>query len=195
NNGGYARVAIGVDGFPIIAHKNYALDAVKVTHCVNASCSAGSVTTTIDDTANNLGTSLNLVIRGDGTPFVSHLDQTNGTIRFISCLSSSCSSSALAGVVGESGQLIAGTYALSMLFGADGLPVFAYNNLTTSALRVAHCDDNICTSGKATYGTLDDPGGTIQSVAMVIAPDNTPIVAYQIFDTLKVVKCGNRSCQ
>jgi len=198
NNGGYARIAIGGAGIPIIAHKNYAADSVKVTRCANTACSgAGSITTIVDDTANSLGTSIGLTVREDGSALVAHLDQTAGTIRIVNCLNQSCTSFVVDNVLVDNGQAIGGVYSLAVARGADSLPVFAFRNTTNGTLRVAHCDDANCFASKATYATLDDPPGVVRSVAMVIAPDNTPIVAYQdnTFGVLKVVKCGSRSCQ
>ena len=51
--GGYSSIAIGVDGFPVIATSIRTLYTLKVAKCSSASCSSSTITT-VDDPATNL---------------------------------------------------------------------------------------------------------------------------------------------
>ena len=197
--GGFAKLRIGLDGFPVIAQKSFVLNALLLTKCDDPACSGtGELTSTVDALGGNgLGNDISLLIRANGLPLISHRNAPSATVRLVNCNDVACAGgNDEVSVLGDNGQSIGGLKALSMALGADGLPVLAFVNATNGALRLAHCADDHCFVGAATFATLDDPGGELRNVVALIAPDNTPIVAYQNFATgqLKVVKCGTRGC-
>jgi hypothetical protein len=53
--GYYSSIAIGVDGLPVISHQDVTAGVLRVTKCGNAACTAGNVSTTVDDPANYVG--------------------------------------------------------------------------------------------------------------------------------------------
>ena len=79
----------------------------------------------------------------------------------------------------------------SMAVGFDGFPVISYYD-TDVALKVAHCEDLLCSS--ATVTTLDsgDGGGLHTSIA--IANDGHPVVSYSGSEGLKVAHCDDIQC-
>ncbi len=83
-------IAIGVDGLPIISHQAESLSALRVTHCGNAVCSSGNVSTTVDDPVNRVGRHSSIAIGTDGLPVISYQDQTARALRVIKCGTRTC---------------------------------------------------------------------------------------------------------
>ena len=72
--GGFTSIAIGTDGLPVVAHKDFTANALRVTACGNVTCTDGQVSTTVLDTANNVGNGASVAIGSDGRPVISHVD-------------------------------------------------------------------------------------------------------------------------
>jgi hypothetical protein len=88
--GWYTSIAIGADGLPVISHQNGTAWTLRVTKCGNAACTAGNVTTTVDDPVNSVGQHTSIAIGADGLPVISHRDLTAGTLRVTKCGTQSC---------------------------------------------------------------------------------------------------------
>jgi len=80
-------MAIGSDGFPIIAYE--ASPDLNVIHCTNASCSSFDSPVSI---AVNVGQSLVLTIGSDGFPVVVHKTNTGANLIVTHCTSVLCNS-------------------------------------------------------------------------------------------------------
>lgn len=95
----------------------------------------------------------------------------------------------------------------SVTIGADGLPIISYLDVSNQDLKVAHCDDPLCTT--ATIRTVDsnDEVGGYSSIA--IGVDGLPIISYRdgtsrcpggfpsncgIRGQLKVAHCNDLTC-
>lgn len=74
----------------MISHFENTADALRVTHCGNAACTAGNVSTTVDDPANSVGTHTSIAIGADGLPVISHLDETAQALRVTKCGTPAC---------------------------------------------------------------------------------------------------------
>ena len=88
--GSTPSIAIGVDGLPVISHHATTAGALRVTHCGNAACSAGNLSTTVDDPVNSVGRQSAIAIGTDGLPVISYQDTTAGTLRVIKCGTRTC---------------------------------------------------------------------------------------------------------
>ncbi len=85
----------------------------------------------------------------------------------------------------------------AIAIGKDKLPVIAYLEDGTFALKIAHCNDGACHS--ATYTTLDHPGMSLDSgmqPSIVIGRDGLPIISYydSSYGDLKTAHCNNLNC-
>jgi len=78
--GWYTSIAIGTDGFPMIAHYDNTNGDLRFCKCGNTSCSSGNNCITLDST-NNVGATNSLAISIDGWPIISYYDTTNGNLR------------------------------------------------------------------------------------------------------------------
>jgi hypothetical protein len=74
----YTAVTIGGDGLPVIAYSDRSDKSVKVAHCGNPACSAGTVINIVDDhpTA-DLGNFISIAKGADGFPIIAYYDATN----------------------------------------------------------------------------------------------------------------------
>ena len=82
----------------------------------------------------------------------------------------------------------------SIAIGADGLGIISYSDTTNRDLKVAHCDNVLCTS--ATLATLDGGGDVGWHTSIAIGADGLGIISYHD-DTnydLKVAHCDNVLC-
>ena len=82
----------------------------------------------------------------------------------------------------------------SITIGADGLPVISYFDGTNYDLKVAHCNDAICSS--ATITAVDTAGYVGIYTSITIGIDGLPVISYcgdECFG-LKVAHCNNDSC-
>jgi hypothetical protein len=188
--GNYSSLAIGVDGFPIISHRDEATGGLRVTHCDDAACST-STSAVVDDPSDDLR-STSIAIGVDGLAVVVANDSDNDTLRVAHCSTIDCATAT--GVnVDEAGNF--NGILPDLAIGADGFPIIASVNFADFTLRVVHCEDVACTSASATTVTHD--GNDIGFYASVaIAPDGMATIAH--VDTtdqaLLVTRCTDRAC-
>jgi hypothetical protein len=187
--GEFTSMAIGVDGFPVIAYwDNFAV--LKVAKCTNALCTAG--TNTITPVTNALfGESTSIAIGADGLPVIAFSDQ--GKLSVAKCVNADCSGTSTVTPLTSafnSGELPA------LAIGADGLPVIAFRDSASGqALKMAKCANAACT-GASAISTIAADGHLVVDISMTIGADGLPVVSYHdnsIFRQM-VVKCANAFC-
>jgi hypothetical protein len=191
--GGYSSLAIGADGLPVISYLDSTLVALKVLKCGNAACTAGNITTTVDDPANFVGEFGSLAIGADGLAVISYRDSTAGRVKVAKCGNAACSAGNTFTTIATSAT---GEYT-SIEIGADGLPVIGHRG-TGVSLAVTRCGNAACSAGNVT-SIVDDPAGLTVGVSISVAlgSDGLPLISHGdgTGGTLRVVKCGNAACQ
>jgi hypothetical protein len=140
--GYFASIAIGADGLPVISHQDDTANALRVTKCGNAACTAGNVSTNVDDPANAVGYDTSIAIGADGLPVISHREIVVGALRVTKCGNAACTAGNVSTTVDEPGNVV-GVYT-SIAIGADGLPVISHRDQTATALRVTKCGTQSC---------------------------------------------------
>jgi hypothetical protein len=192
NVGWYTSIAIGVDGLPIISHRDSSAQALRVTHCGNVTCTAGNVSTNVDDPATSVGFDTSIAIGADGLPIISHRNATAAALRVTHCGNITCTAGNVSTTVDDPANAV-GEYT-SMAIGADGLPLISHRDVTAQALRVTHCGNVACTAGNVS-STVDQPfTGAYSSIAVGI--DGLPIISHlnQSNASLRFTHCGNPAC-
>ena len=81
----FSSITIGVYGLPIISY--YAGD-LKVAHCDNITCTAGTATTL--DSDGNVGPFTSITIDADRLPIISYEDGTNDDLKVTRCSNALC---------------------------------------------------------------------------------------------------------
>ena len=82
----------------------------------------------------------------------------------------------------------------SIAIGSDGLGLIAYHDQINVNLKVAHCDNILCTS--ATLSTIDSTGDVGRYTSIAIGSDGLGLISYYDIATgdLKVAHCDNVLC-
>ncbi|MFN7979432.1 MAG: hypothetical protein U0P30_14950 [Vicinamibacterales bacterium] len=192
--GRYSSIAIGGDGFAVIAHLDLSAAALRVTHCSNVACTAATSLNVDDPVGLAVGEYTSLAIGADGFPIVSHRDATNGALRVTHCGNAACTSGNTSATIDNPVNAV-GTNT-SIAIGADGRAVISHQDSTAGALRVTHCATVACSTADASTNA-DDPAnavGTHSSIA--IGTDGFPLIAHRdaTLGALRVTHCGNAIC-
>ena len=191
--GTYAALAVGTDGLAVVAFYDAAATRLLVTHCGDAVCRAGSVTTPIAPSA-AVGEFVAIAIGADGLPVISYYDRTKRTISVTHCGVITCATGNVTTTPDPTMNDV-GWYS-SIAIGVDGLPVVSYYDATAGALRVTHCGAVDCRGGNTSTQVDALAGqdlGSFSSIA--IGRDGLPIVAHtQSKSGLRVTHCGNAAC-
>lgn len=183
--GNHSSIAIGADGFPVISYHDEIAGFLKVAHCEDHACTSAGIAEV--DTESDVGWRTSITIGMDGMPVISYLDFTNNGLKVAYCLEMDCTSAEITLVDPD------GSGATSIAIGVDGLPIIAYMDVNYN-LRVAHCDDLICSTFTITeYITSDQDG---HWAAIIIGVDGLPIISYYNMDQddLEVAHCNDRAC-
>lgn len=194
NVGAYSSIAIGADGLPVVSHRDETASALRVTKCGNPACTAGNVSTTVDDPAAFVGAYSAIAIGSDGLPVISHLDQTAFGLRVTKCGNPACTAGNVSTTVDDPLNLAG--FSTAIAIGADGLPVISHQDATAFALRVTRCGNPSCTAGNVST-TVDDPVNNVgYDTSIGIGADGLPVVSHrdQTAGALRVTKCGNPAC-
>jgi hypothetical protein len=195
NVGAFASLAVGTDGLPVIAHFDSTANALRVTHCGNAACTAGSASTTVDDTANTIvGYQPSMAIGADGLPIISHFAATAGALRVTHCGNIRCTAGNVSTTVDDPANTVGRESSIAI--GVDGLPIISHRDVTAGALRVTHCGNVTCSAGHVST-TVDDPANAVGSdTSIAIGVDGLPIISYRdvTAGALRVTHCGNATC-
>lgn len=200
-NANGTSLAIGSDGFPVIAYSG--LDYIMyVAKCGNAACSSGNTLTAVDSTVTQNLYAPSIAIGADTYPVISYAKLVSVSpyilVEFyiLHCGNTSCSSgntiTTIKTTSGENGFF--GQYN-AITKGSDGYPVAVFNSYVGSvySIQVVKCGNAACSSGNSfnSIGSVD-----IIATDIVKGNDGFPVVSY--FDTTNkdyvVVKCGDASC-
>jgi hypothetical protein len=192
-SGSLTSLAVGSDGLPVIAHRDFATDLLQVTRCGNPACTAGNTTTTADTTP-GAGYYPSITIGADGLPVISHMDSAAQGLRITRCGNAACSQGNVSTLADDPANSVGSRSSIAI--GVDGLPVVAHHDATAVALRVSKCADAACAAATEST-TLDDPlvmDGYEPSIA--IGADGFPVIVHHAFfdSALRVTKCGNAAC-
>jgi predicted regulator of Ras-like GTPase activity (Roadblock/LC7/MglB family) len=132
--GSHSSIAIGTDGLPVIGHYDQTAAALRVTHCGDVACTAGNVTTVVDDAPLPVGLYTSLAIGTDGLPIISHAAAEG--LRVTKCGNVACTTGNVSRTMDYTVSIGIGS---AMAVGVDGLPVIAHQDGSTRALRVTKC--------------------------------------------------------
>jgi len=145
----------------------------------------------VDNPTDNVGKYTSVGIGTDGLPVIGYYDSTAGTLRVAHCSTDTCSSSTITTVDNPSDDV--GRH-VSLAIGLNGVPVLAYQDFTSGALRVAACTNASCSTHFIFNVVTGSDAGFNTSIAVPF--DGKPVIAY--YDTLdlalKFVKCGDEAC-
>jgi len=193
----YSAIAIGADGFPIIASTQLisGSDArLLVVHCTSTSCSTHDAAVVLGP---NAGVGVDMAIGADGRAIIAAKDDPQADDLVVHHCDDTACSTAATHPVDEAGDV--GT-SPAIAVGPDGLPIIAYyDDAPNNDLKVAKCVDVACTA-PATISVVDALGGVGFYASMALAADGLAMISYLELisgtDTnVKVAKCGDLTCR
>lgn len=135
-----SSLAIGRDGLPIIAHSQ-AKEGLRLTHCGNAACTAGNVSTLVTAPADAQGFYPSIAVGADGLPIVSHQSAITDSLYVTACANAACTQGATTRV--DTLETPHG-YDSSLVIGVDRLPLVAHYVKGAGMLRVTKCGTATC---------------------------------------------------
>jgi hypothetical protein len=196
-----SSMAIGTDGFPVIAYEDGAL--VKVAHCNDAFCLAPVFPQTV-----GTGWDPSLAIGSDGHPVISWYKNgaPDDSLQFTRCDDTDCSSVTTLALDDNADPLIFEGWDSSVTIGDDGFPVISYIQHDLSggggdaetSLKVAKCDTVNCNPASATISTVETESilGQFRFTSIAILPStNNPVIAYQApGQGLQLATCNDPAC-
>ena len=196
SGGGYTSLAIGGDGFPVIATSDGQTGQLLVVKCNDPACTGdGDVITVVAD---DILAYVSLALGTDGFPLIAYERNLGPSVSVIKCNDPACAGGDEAqSVVDDQGE-DPGQYT-TVAIGANGNPVIAYWDRVGALgqLVVASCNDSACAGGDETITVVDGPSHVGQGISLAIGSDGLPIISYldgPYPHSLKVVHCGNPDC-
>jgi hypothetical protein len=199
--GEHTSLAIGADGFPVIAYQEAGNDDLKVAKCNDAACATavnGAETITTLDTTGDVGSFSSLAIGADDNPIISYSEAgVNGNLKVAKCNDPACSSTGGAETFTQVDAAADVGDHTSVTIGTDGLPVISYFDDTSDNLKVARCNDAACAGADETITAVDTGASAGEHTSIAIGVDGLPVVSYKeggTADNLKVAKCNDPAC-
>lgn len=187
--GQHSAVAIGSDGFPIVAYYDDSAGNLNIAHCMDATCNASPLISTADS-AGNVGTYASIAIGLDGLPIIAYYDSTNQGLKTYKCIDVACSSGTT--VLIDSGNV--GRSTDIAVFPTNGHVVISYYDAGAGNLKVARCLAQNC-AGTVSITTINDTANDVGEYNSLVI-DGNPMIAY--YDTttqnLKIVRCTTDNC-
>lgn len=187
---GQISLKLRADGRPAISYFDLDNAKLRFARCNTVDCTTATVN---DVTISGQPSTFNsLALRSDGRPLMTFFDATApGSLVVASCADEVCGGMTQMRTLHAAGT---GKYN-TLLLAPDGLPFISYWDQPNNALRTVKCLSTDCMpgSGLATFSNVDATGGGEWAFAM-IGHDLLPLIAYQAGASLRVAKCGSRTC-
>ena len=190
----YTSIAIGSDGFPVIAYHDETAGTLKVAKCTNPGCASGTIVTTVDDQpGNTVGLDTSIAIGADGFPVISYYDSTAGGLKVAKCVNVNCTGLNTITMLHNPAADVGRDTAIAV--GSDGLPVIAFRDFTAGMLNVAKCASAACNTGATITALAPAAGGRLD---LALGADGLPVISFERTvsqnSEIRVVKCGNPAC-
>jgi hypothetical protein len=193
NVGTHTAIAIGLDGFPVIAYRNGGAGTLKVAKCADAGCSAATVNTV--DASGDVGTFTDILVPADGQPVISYYDVGNSALKIARCANAACSGAASLATVDGAGATDVGQYSSIVLSPTTGAPLVVYYDVTNQDLKLAACSTNACTA-TLSLRTVVSSNALGSYASLVIDANGFPAIAYRNItnQSLDFTRCSTYDC-
>ncbi|MEW5871479.1 MAG: hypothetical protein AB1894_19555 [Chloroflexota bacterium] len=190
--GQYNSITIGVDGFPLISYYDATNGHLKVAHCNDIPCQIAPLVTPLDTSLfANVGWYSSITIGSDGLGLVSYYDAMSTHLKAAHCANVLCASADSIVVLDPTASV--GTFT-SITIASDGLGLISYYDFGNNFLKVAHCNNSLCST--AAYNAVDNWGTTGGPSAISIGSDGMGVISYLNMAPLRLMvgHCDNVVC-
>ena len=184
-------LALKSNGIPIMAGYDPANQCLRLAVCNDSLCTSPTLRTV--GSAGATGPRPSLALNSNGFAVIVYFDNTSKDLILAVCNNSLCTSPTLQTVDNSAGYVESFP---SLALKSNGLPVIAYRDNINFDLKLAVCNDTLCTS--STLRTVDSAlnVGMYPSLALSVNGSGFPVIAY--FDTtngdLKLAICNDPTC-
>jgi hypothetical protein len=79
--GSNTSIAMGADGLPVIAYRDFTAGTLKLARCRNPACSTDNAIEVVDGSGNDVGLWTSIAVGPDGVPVISYHDATARTLK------------------------------------------------------------------------------------------------------------------
>jgi hypothetical protein len=203
--GSGTSVAVGSDGYPVVAFRHGDRRALMVAHCGDPLCRDRGLVSVVEVDPGaeveigdgDTGIQPSMVIGTDGLPIIAYYDRGRGALKIAHCQNSACSDATIA-ILDRTTTRSSGGVGLDPVIrvGPDGLPIVAFRDDDQKALKLARCSDPVCT--RAVVSVLieefgRDPG---HSTDMVLAPGGVPVLVHADWSDngIWLAACSDAAC-
>ena len=187
-------IAIGKDGFPVIAFSGLPIEIPKIIHCLTVICAKTTVTL-INQSMTTAAYPRSMAIGKDGLPVVSYYGGPTGgstfNLKVLRCGNPDCSAENTLTTVDPSPD--SGQRNL-MVMDKNGLPTIAYLVTNPYGFKIVHCGNSQCSAGN-TWSTTNFTYLSDYS-SMVLDKYGSPIITgiSNSGGSLIVIHCGKADC-
>ena len=190
NVGTFSSIQMKVTGSPVISYHDESNKDLKIAICNDALCS-DPIRKVLDETGNNMGRYSSLALSAAGLPVISYHDFDNKDLKMAICTDALCDNVTLRTVddsVDEVGEHS------SIQLNSNGLPVISYYDATNEDLKIAVCNNAICTQPTLTRVDTNGNVGTFTSLSLTV--DDYPVISYrdETNGDVKIAVCNDIAC-
>lgn len=190
------RIALDRSGNAVIAHGGgQGSLGLRLTRCADANCAVATSSTLHAPTGSNVAQTIALALDAADRPHIAFDDVGSDALLYLACNDAACAGGDEAvQTVEDSGENLANT--ITLVLGADGLPLITHFNITGQSLRVVKCDDIRCAPGGETFTELAGAGAASagSGASVTLAADGFPLVAFSDSSGMLVAKCNDHAC-
>jgi hypothetical protein len=191
--GMHSSLVLDAAGNPVVAYLDLTNKDLKILHCNDPDCTGGDESITSPDTTGATGHSPELLLDNAGNPVVAYLNFAGLGLALLHCNDPNCAGGdeSLEGL-----DVAVGTYGVSLRLDSAGYPVIAYQFVSTSDLRVIHCNDADCSGGDESITTPVTAGQVGYWASMALDSNGYPVVSYFDDDEadLQLLRCNDANC-
>jgi len=190
--GWFPSIAIGTDGFPVLAYENHSSPSLIFAKCYDPACEE-STRYAIEGPPDIIQVgSPSVTIDPSGRAVIAYF--VNGTLRVARCNDANCASRTVYTV---DDSMNPGGGLPSIAIGNDGFPVISYYDVGAESLKVAKCNDAACAPGGEVITTVYDPVNRLDEISdLAIAGNGFPVISARddIAQQLLLVRCNDAAC-
>ena len=190
SEGKYTSVAYNDKGFPSVSYWHENHTKLMLAYCWDSTCDNRELLEV--DNSYYVGAHTSMVINESGFPIISHYDTIDKHLLLSVCGHIVCFINTETRII-DGGSDDVGKHS-SIALNSKGYPVISYFDNEFQFLKLAVCNDALCT--QPTFTTVDSNGLVGSFSSLSLTKDDYPIISYrdQVNDNLKVAVCNNITC-
>lgn len=204
--GNGTTVAVGSDGYPIVAFRDGDRGTLMVAHCGDPLCGDRGLARVsqvdppegTEDVDVDTGIQASMVIGTDNLPIIAYHDRERGALKIAHCEDTACTQATIAILDRTADPSTPGGVGLDPVIriGRDGLPLVVFRDDDQKTVKLARCSDQICTRAVVSVlvsETGRDPG---HGIAFVLAAGDVPVVVYNdwLDNGIWIATCTDSAC-